>query len=124
MENREIYDLELNNSLVDEGMRIIRVPGGWIYKTISQTNNTSVFVPFNDEFSKTKVKSTQSNDSTKNVDHSLKNIKDFCEQQINQNQKYCEINSCEPTGYMHGVDFFANQVIKYIKKLAPWLEKE
>lgn len=68
---KTIYQLELHETLVvetidvannQESTSVIRVPGGWIYKTIKLTFRGSplqtvtyqnVFVPFNDEFLET-----------------------------------------------------------------------
>lgn len=42
-----IYNMKLHERIKIDGMRIMRVAGGWIYDEI---NNTQVFVPFNNEF--------------------------------------------------------------------------
>lgn len=47
----EIHDMGFDDILIDKGdnstcYQVIRVPGGWIYKF----ENSSTFVPFNNEF--------------------------------------------------------------------------
>lgn len=52
---KTIYDLELHESLkINDEMRLIRVPGGWIYQTVHPDTMLceSVLVPFNNEFQK------------------------------------------------------------------------
>lgn len=51
----KIHDLKLNESIENNGMKITRVPGGWIYTqyqhfTTKAGNLTSCFVPYNKEF--------------------------------------------------------------------------
>lgn len=55
MENKSIYDLELHERVYDgynEFLKIVRVPGGWIY-TVYEAGGTgsatSVFVPLDYE---------------------------------------------------------------------------
>ena len=49
--DKNIYNLSLHEGcLVDDDLWILRVPGGWIYRCLE--NETSVFVPFNNEFQK------------------------------------------------------------------------
>jgi len=47
-----IYDLELHEEIaIGEFAFCMRVPGGWIYTTLTQPGSVaSVFVPFNNEF--------------------------------------------------------------------------
>jgi hypothetical protein len=49
--DKSIYDLELHETIYLDGKSIYvtRVPGGWLYKFIEETN-ISIFVPFNNEF--------------------------------------------------------------------------
>ncbi len=52
---KDIYDLELHESLDLEELVIIRVPGGWVYHWDFDNNRfgkSSQFVPFNHEFQK------------------------------------------------------------------------
>jgi hypothetical protein len=53
---KSIYDLELHEATQPwKDFNILRVPGGWIYESISQIDGetiASVFVPFNNEFQK------------------------------------------------------------------------
>lgn len=56
---KSIYDMELNEELladpITDGsfeclpLRILRVPGGWLYYNM-YVSNTGVFVPFDNEF--------------------------------------------------------------------------
>ena len=52
----KIYRMDLHETaLIDEGMRVHRVPGGWIYmldmySTETSFAITSVFVPYSSEF--------------------------------------------------------------------------
>ena len=46
MENKDIYDLELHEPVIINGVQITRVPGGWIYKYSSGVQ----FVEMNMEF--------------------------------------------------------------------------
>lgn len=51
---KNIYELELHESLmIGVEMKVVRVPGGWVYVMYANTS-PSVFVPFNDEYSKNK----------------------------------------------------------------------
>lgn len=63
MANKTIYELSLHEKLIIDHSQhgaliiseyVIRVPGGWIYThsrfTENQATETSVFVPFNEEF--------------------------------------------------------------------------
>jgi len=55
--NKTIYDLKLHEELVLDGMTIIRVAGGWLYRfmngnVVNYTVETT-FVPFNNEFQAT-----------------------------------------------------------------------
>ena len=43
----DIYKMKLHEKTKVNGMRIMRVPGGWIY---DEMNNIQLFVPFNNEF--------------------------------------------------------------------------
>lgn len=48
-----IYNLELHNATkVDNNLIITRVPGGWIYESLTKELNSisSTFVPYNEEF--------------------------------------------------------------------------
>jgi hypothetical protein len=52
-EDKSIYDLKLHECLIikrDYSMtyRIVRVPGGWIYKYVETDQH--IFVPFDNEF--------------------------------------------------------------------------
>ena len=51
---KTIYDLKLHESLMlDRGLSIMRVPGGWIYDNWDAQHDipkTGVFVPFENEF--------------------------------------------------------------------------
>ena len=42
---KNIYNLKLHEECIIDGFRILRVPGGWLYKM-----GHPVFVPFNNEF--------------------------------------------------------------------------
>ena len=50
--SKTIYDLGLHEVLLDMSSRttIIRVPGGWIYKTWGDDLMSAVFVPWDEEF--------------------------------------------------------------------------
>jgi hypothetical protein len=49
MKKRDIYTLELHELFfTSNGIAIIRVPGGWIYKT--ELSSNIIFVPFDNEF--------------------------------------------------------------------------
>jgi hypothetical protein len=49
----EIYKLKLHQeTFTDDGIYILRVPGGWIYGI----GNNNVFVPYNNEFMETEEK--------------------------------------------------------------------
>lgn len=56
----EIYKMELHESLHHEdGFSVLRVPGGWIYTSYSETgtggySQSSCFVPFDNEFQRCK----------------------------------------------------------------------
>ena len=57
MKNKEktIYNLKLHEGiLIDPHIYITRVPGGWLYDVGEEENIFVVFVPFDDEFMKTK----------------------------------------------------------------------
>lgn len=45
-----IYDLKLHEDIITKGLRIMRVPGGWLYENC-QYPLPPVFVPYNNEFS-------------------------------------------------------------------------
>jgi len=51
-----LYEMKLHEELTIGWIKILRVPGGWIYVEYQQTHNTddtkhtSVFVPFHNEF--------------------------------------------------------------------------
>ena len=48
---KTIYDLELHEDLLIHGLlNVVRVPGGWIYESLSDGDVSAVFVPFNNEF--------------------------------------------------------------------------
>lgn len=51
---KEIYDLKLHESVrLDNGIVIMRVPGGWIYDCWdcqTDTSKAGTFIPFNNEF--------------------------------------------------------------------------
>ena len=56
---KNIYEMELHDKfMLDDKTQIIRVPGGWIYKSFQADESflyinysiNSVFVPFNNEF--------------------------------------------------------------------------
>jgi len=50
-EMKSIYDIGLHEStsLIGAGLRIVRVPGGWLYTPVGSVQ-PSTFVPFNNEF--------------------------------------------------------------------------
>jgi len=59
----ELYDMKLHDqrTLYHPGIdgiswSITRVPGGWIYSSPNTNNSVSVFVPFDNEFMKEKMK--------------------------------------------------------------------
>ena len=58
MESKDIYNLKLHETLEfdDFGLFtvILRVPGGWFYRSYDKSQNiaTGVFVPFDNEFQK------------------------------------------------------------------------
>ncbi len=60
MENN-IYDLELNEGLdiVEDQLHItiVRVPGGWIYRTLINNVTNAVFVPYCSDFKPEKIDS-------------------------------------------------------------------
>ena len=50
-----IYDMALNEEIgLSREQRVLRVPGGWIYITDTESgggwSSTSCFIPFNNEF--------------------------------------------------------------------------
>tara|TARA_R110002126_G_scaffold110987_3_gene248764 strand:- start:1487 stop:1645 length:159 start_codon:yes stop_codon:yes gene_type:complete len=47
-----IYKMQLNESIMESGIAIRRVPGGWIYAQNSSSGFSSVFVPYNEEYNK------------------------------------------------------------------------
>lgn len=48
---KTIYDLSLHEELDrGRGNYVLRVPGGWIYKTVSAETRVNTFVPYNNEF--------------------------------------------------------------------------
>lgn len=52
-EQSEIYNMKLHQArrILRDDIRVIRVPGGWIYESIDEGKvSAAVFVPFNDEF--------------------------------------------------------------------------
>jgi hypothetical protein len=55
------YEMELGDKIVKlpntaQAIRLVRVPGGWIYIFGDMEGTASVFVPFNNEFMTTKPK--------------------------------------------------------------------
>lgn len=55
MKEQDIYKMKLHEEVyVHELLFIIRVAGGWIYKSGDDVTPTSVFVPFNNEFQESK----------------------------------------------------------------------
>lgn len=66
---KNLYNLELHEQLIiDKGENegggytkiVMRVPGGWIYRSYTMKENateSTVFVPYSDEFNPTKGKS-------------------------------------------------------------------
>jgi hypothetical protein len=49
MDEKELYKMDLHQiRTIRSNMRVIRVPGGWIY----YGSDAGVFVPFNNEFMK------------------------------------------------------------------------
>jgi len=55
MENEELYEMELHEEKqVTLGLYVIRVPGGWIYRSEASNNDnwtiSTTFIPFNNEF--------------------------------------------------------------------------
>lgn len=59
-EKINLHDLELHDLMsikTDKfGLRIVRVPGGWIYYRVSDKDFPGVFVPYNKEFRDTEDK--------------------------------------------------------------------
>jgi len=56
---KTIYDLKLHEQIKIDGVfeyYIIRVPSGWLYQCLNPSNHTmtSMFVPFDDKFMKSK----------------------------------------------------------------------
>ena len=47
-ENLKIYEMQLHEVVLFNEVRVLRVPGGWIY--FHDENRFSTFVPFNNEF--------------------------------------------------------------------------
>jgi hypothetical protein len=47
-----MYDLKLGESFYINDIEILRVPGGWLYNHFFDHNQTTVFVPFSNEFMK------------------------------------------------------------------------
>lgn len=60
MENKTIYDLKLHEQLIlDCGICILRVPGGWLYDYWDCNTDTpkgGVFVRYDNEFDPNKVR--------------------------------------------------------------------
>jgi len=58
MGEKTIYDLKLHESIYvceKPSILVVRVPGGWIYNIqypIEEGHDTSVFIPYDDEFTK------------------------------------------------------------------------
>ena len=51
-ETVEIYKLKLHHyTWINDDIKIIRVPGGWIYMYYDNNDTSHTFVPFNNEFS-------------------------------------------------------------------------
>ncbi len=54
MSNNDIYNMELHDTIEIDQMRIVRVPGGWIYYYFDLTKNDyksmGVFIPYNNEY--------------------------------------------------------------------------
>lgn len=56
----ELYNMKLHNIICPNGrnggLKILRVPGGWIYYRFDITNKliSSIFVPFDNEFQEQK----------------------------------------------------------------------
>lgn len=49
--NIELHKMELNDLVIlDRGVSIRRVPGGWLYEYQYTNDTTAVFVPWNEEF--------------------------------------------------------------------------
>ncbi len=47
----ELHSMSLHEVLYGGfGVRVIRVPGGWLYRDSRQDNVTSTFVPYHDEY--------------------------------------------------------------------------
>ena len=50
---KTLYDLKLHEvNVVNPNIIVMRVPGGWIYKSNSVSSTSLIFVPYNDEFIK------------------------------------------------------------------------
>lgn len=47
----KFYDLKLGDETkIENGTRLTRVPGGWVMEKEFQSSSSSVFIPFSDEF--------------------------------------------------------------------------
>jgi hypothetical protein len=50
-----IYNMKLHEvKTPDDSFRVVRVPGGWIYYLKFFSETTAVFVPYNNEFEKSR----------------------------------------------------------------------
>lgn len=48
---RDIYLMDLNEvRRINENLRVIRVPGGWVYLVNSAHGESAAFVPYDTEF--------------------------------------------------------------------------
>ena len=70
MDNKDMYKMKLHDMLEIAGSEILRVPGGWIYRT--NRDGSEIFVPFDNEFQKTKEKIYTSIDGFKTVIEEIK----------------------------------------------------
>ena len=46
----KLYDMELGENIKFCGAEVLRVPGGWIFTYANSYSQSSVFVPFDNEF--------------------------------------------------------------------------
>ena len=69
-----MYEMKLGESLWNSGMacNIVRVPGGWLFQTCDENNDTipsMCFVPFNNEFMKISEDAEDQQKQTANIDY-------------------------------------------------------
>jgi hypothetical protein len=72
----EMYKLKLNQgTFVDDGVYVLRVPGGWIYGI----GNNNIFVPYNEEFSDCRMETGEEGElltHASGISEALQKIKD------------------------------------------------